>query len=127
MPQTITIPRQVYRTLTTAFAAHEAESITRQIRDNPQNRDIMHLGDPFGSVFACIWDDDQDGAMLFLADYLTALRNHNPVADLNPPIRLDEVLRGLCLALPDGFGDYDQVVSKARRDVRGYYGYDPNA
>lgn len=42
-------------------------------------------------------------------------------------IGLDEVLRGLRLALPDGFGDYDQVVSKARRDVQGYYGYDPKA
>ncbi len=65
--------------------------------------------------------------MFFLADYLAALRDHNPVADLSPPVRLDEVLCGLRLALPDGFGDYDQIVSKARRDVKGYYGGDPNA
>jgi hypothetical protein len=125
--QTITIPRRVYETLTSAFATHEAEWLTRQIRDDPQHRNIMHLGDPFGRVFAWIWNDDPDRAMFFLADYLAALRDHNPVADLTPPVRLDEVLHGLRLAMPDGFGDYDQVVSKARREVQGYYGGDPNA
>ena len=98
MPQageTITIPRRVYETLTAAFAAHEAEWLTRQIRDEPQHRQIMHLGDPFGRVFAWIWNDDPDRAMFFLAEYLAALRDHNPVADLSPPVRLDEVLRGL--------------------------------
>ena len=33
---------------------------------------------------------------------------------------------GAARGLPNGLSDYDQVVSKARRDVQGYYG-DPNA
>jgi hypothetical protein len=28
---------------------------------------------------------------------------------------------------PFGFGDYDEVVAMARREVRKYYGADPNA
>ncbi len=130
MPQTgpaITLPRRVYETLKSAFAAHSAEWVTRQIQDEPQHRKIMHLGDPFGRVFAWVWNDDPDQAMILLADMLAVLRDHNPVADLNPPVRLDEVLHGLRPALPHDFRDYDQVVAKARREVQGYYGGDPNA
>ena len=46
--------------------------------------------------------------------------------NINPPIRLDEVLDALRLALPNGFDDYDAVIAKARRDVKGYYGGNPN-
>jgi hypothetical protein len=87
----------------------------------------MHPGDPFGTVFAWIWQDSPDQAMLFLADVLAALRDHNPVADLDPPVTLDELLSGLRLALPHDFTGYDQVVATARREVAGYYGSDPNA
>jgi hypothetical protein len=48
------------------------------------------------------------------------------VEDMDPPIRLDEVLGALRLALPWWFNDYNEVVTMARRDVRGYYGADPN-
>jgi hypothetical protein len=47
--------------------------------------------------------------------------------EIDPPIRLDEVLVGLRLALPWGFDDYNEVVTMARRDVRRYMGSDPNA
>jgi hypothetical protein len=41
--------------------------------------------------------------------------------------RGQEVLRGLRPALPHDFGDYPAVMTKARREVQGYYGSDPNA
>lgn len=124
--QTVTLPRRVYQTLTSAFAAHSAEWLTRQIQDEPQHRKVMHLGDPFGLVFAWLWNDDPHQAMDLLAGYLAVLRDHNPVADLRPPVRLDEVLHGLRLALPHDFRDYDQVVARARSEVPGYYGGDPD-
>jgi hypothetical protein len=74
-------------------------------------------GDPFGTVFAWLWEDDPDQAMVFLGDVMAVLRDHNPVADLSPPVTLDEILSGLRLALPSGFTGYDHVVDKARRDV----------
>lgn len=124
MPQTgptITLPRNVYRHLVAAFAAHSAEWITRMITKNPPHRDAMHPGDPFGTVLAWIWEDDPDQAMVFLADVMTMLRDHNPV-EVSPPVTLDELLSGLRLALPNGFTGYDQLVEKARREVEDYYG-----
>ncbi len=133
MPQTgpdYTMPRRVYDTLKAGFTDSSADWLIRQIlHDRPdQEHRVLHLGDPFGRVFAWVWKDDPDQAMLLLADYLAALRSHHPQAgDIDPPIRLDEVLSGLRLALPHDFGDYPAVVAKARREVRGYYGSDPNA
>jgi hypothetical protein len=105
-----------------AFAVHSAEWITRAIQRNPQHRDVLHPGDQFGTVFAWIWEDDPDQAMIFLADVMAALRDHNRVANLQPPVTLDELLRGLHLALPNSFTSYANVVEKARSDVEGYYG-----
>jgi hypothetical protein len=129
MPQTgptVALPQRVYRQLVAAFATHSAEWITRMIQRDPQHRDAMHPGDPFGTVFAWIWQDNPDQAMLFLADTLAALRDHNPVADLNPRVTLDELLRGMRLALPHDFTGYQQMVETARREVPVYYGSDPN-
>ena len=43
--------------------------------------------------------------------------------------RKPDVLRGLLLALPHDFDEvsYNAMVAKARREVQGYYGADPNA
>jgi hypothetical protein len=125
MPQTgptITLPRNVYKHLVAAFAAHSAEWITRAIMKNQAQRDVMHPGDPFGAVLAWIWEDDPDQAMVFLADVMAMLRDHNLVAQLSPPVALDEFLSGLRLALPSAFTGYDQLVEKARREVESYYG-----
>jgi hypothetical protein len=65
--------------------------------------------------------------MIFLADVLAGLRDHNPLADLDPPVTLDELLRWMQIALPHDFTGYDQVVAMARREVPGYYGGNPNA
>lgn len=125
----VTMPRRVYGTLKAGFTEHAAEWLSRRLRDGPPGQRMMHLGDPFGRVFAWIWREDPDQAMLLLADYLAVLRDHNPVADLDPPVRLDDVLRGLRPALPHDFSeaDYHAVVTRARREVQGYYGADPNA
>jgi len=75
-----------------------------------------------------VWSRSKDQAMILLADYLGELRECHLLADqIDPPIRLDEILRGLRLALPFGFSGYNEVVTMARREVRRYYGEDPNA
>jgi hypothetical protein len=119
----------VYETLKAGFVVRSADSLTGQLGENaahagPEHR-VLHPGDPFGRVFAWVWDDDQDQAMVLLADYLASLRQGRG-ADIDPPVRLDEVLAGLSPALPHAFTDYPAVVAKARRDVPGYYGLDPN-
>ena len=123
---TVTIPVHVYRLLESGFTAHMAAWAADEVRVDAKNR-IMHLGDPFGTVFAWVWSYDKDEAMIMLADYLAALRGSEPlVGAIDPPIRLDEVLKALRLALPSRFSDYDEVVNMARLKVRKYYGADPN-
>ena len=102
-----------------------AEWAAEQVEVDAEHR-LFHLGDPFGTAFAWVWSYDKDEAMIMLADYLAALRG-SLTEEIDPPIRLDEVLRALRLALPSRFNDYDEVVTMARLKVRKYYGADPNA
>jgi hypothetical protein len=126
--RTITLPYRVYGTLKAGFVKGGADWVMREAVDMPADDRVLHLGDPFGRVFAWVWNDDKDVAMMLLSDYLAELREGHLLADkIDPPISLDEVLSGLRLALPSGFSDYDEVVTKARREVRRYYGADPNA
>jgi hypothetical protein len=89
-------------------------------------RQDLHTGAQFGRVFAWIWDYDPSEAMSFLAEVLIELRDREPGVSINPRVRLDEILKGLRLALPSGFCDYHEAVDRARREFPGYYGGDPN-
>lgn len=123
----VTIPFDVYRLLKGGFTANMAAWAAEQVNVDAKTR-ILHLGDPFGTVFAWVWSYDKDEAMIMLADYLAALRGSEPlVGPIEPPIRLDEILKALRLALPSRFVDYDEVVAMARLKVRRYLGADPNA
>jgi hypothetical protein len=116
----ITMPARVYRTLRAGFTEQAAEWLTRQLQDTPRGRQrLIHPGDPFGRVFAWVWRQDPGEAMMMLADYLAVLRDHNLVADLDPPVRLDDILRGLRLALPDDIDEasYGAMVAQARQQV----------
>jgi hypothetical protein len=125
--QTIALPYRVYRTLLAGFVKGEADWLMREVVESSEDHRVLHLGDPFGRVFAWVWNDDKDAAVSMLSNYLAELREGHLLANqIDPPIRLDEVLGGLRPALPHGFADYDEVVTKARREVRRHYGADPN-
>jgi hypothetical protein len=50
--------------------------------------------------------------MVLLSDLLGNLHEgHVLASEVNPPIRLEEILQGLRAALPCGFADYDEVVT----------------
>lgn len=117
----LTLPTEVYATLRAGFVAYEASTLIGGIlRDRPsQANRIQNLGDPFGKVFAWVWETDQDQAMMLLDEYLSYLRKWDPQAKLiQPRIERDEVLAGLRMALPNDFQAYQAVVNKAKRDVR---------
>jgi hypothetical protein len=124
---TIALPYRIYGALKDGFVKGEADWLMREVVESSGDDRVLHLGDPFGRVFAWVWNDDKDDAVRMLSDYLAELREgHLLASQIDPPIRLDEVLGGLRLALPRGFSDYDEVVTKARREIRRYYGEDPN-
>jgi hypothetical protein len=125
--RTVTIPDKVYRFLKAGFVVTWADWVINHMDTNAEHR-IVLLGDPFGLVFAWMWARDRDQAMILLADFMTELRDGHPLAyDIDPPIRLDEILGSLRLALPWGFDEYNEVVTMARREVPKHYGRDVNS
>lgn len=127
----VTMPLPVYQALKTWFVMGAADDLVRCILDLPTDNRVLDLGDDFGRVFAWVWADDKVSAMMLLSDYLSTVRCHELAEKIGLPITLDEVLRGLRRALPRGFSDYDQVVTKAQREMQTYFRTDfragPNA
>jgi hypothetical protein len=122
----VTVPHSIYATLRVGFVAATADAVIDFMQDGPSR--VTDLGSAFGRVFAWVWSNDRDQAIIMLADLLGSMRAHQEKASNDgPPVRLDEILRALPLCLPAEFSDYREVVMMARRDVRGYYGADPNA
>lgn len=78
-------------------------------------------------VLAWLWHMNQDLTMIFLADLVAQLRVHHRAAPI-PALRLEDLLAGLHLAMPKDFDgkELDVLTAKARREVPGYYGSDPN-
>jgi hypothetical protein len=75
---TVTIPDKIYQFLKAGFVGSMADWAINQVRTDAEHR-IDHLGDPFGLVFAWIWADDRDQAMILLADYMSDLREGHPL------------------------------------------------
>jgi hypothetical protein len=113
--------------LKAGFAKGEADMVIRDAARPSEYDRVGHLGDSFGKVFASDWNHNKNEAMILLSAYLYELREGHLLSDkIEPPIRLDEVLEGLEPALVEEFGDYDEVITKARREFRRFYVSDPN-
>ncbi|MEV6971125.1 hypothetical protein AB0M47_39105 [Hamadaea sp. NPDC051192] len=67
----------------------------------------VHPGHSFGVAAAALWRDHRADLMGFLAGYVDRLRLTSPALQAwkGPRVMLDDLLRGLPLALPDWFGD----------------------
>ena len=66
----ITLPRRAYKDLALGFLMSEAGEVLRDAIHAGSGSRVTHLGAPFGTVFASVWRNDQDEAMMFLAEYL---------------------------------------------------------
>lgn len=115
--------------LETLLVGYAEAAANRILRDQPERDRWLHPGDDTGRVIAWLWRSGRaDRLMLFLADLVAELRDHNVDAP-DPKLRLDDLLRGLEWAMPNGF-DGDELaalVARAREEVPRYYGADPNA
>jgi hypothetical protein len=122
----IDVPHSIYTTLRAGFVAQTADAVVGYMHDVAPR--VTDLGSAFGRVFAWEWSRDRDQAMIMLADLLANIRLRQELTEkTGPPVRLDEILRALPLCLPSKFSDHREVVMLARKDVREYYGADPNA
>lgn len=118
------MPEDVYHSLAALAAPGNASKLLQMLqRDSHPDHRLVHPGDSFGRIVAWMWGRDRDQAVLFLADHLAELRQHQHLAaEIDPPISLEELLWGLRMAWPpDAEHDYDTVAAYVRDHVTGYY------
>lgn len=121
------MPRSTYNSFKAGVVAGNASSLLEMLKSNaPLGHRLVHPGDSFGRIVAWMWGQDRDETMMFLADYLAELREHQPLARaITPPVSLEELLGGLRLAWPGGVDDdpeCEALADYARHQVSRYYG-----
>jgi hypothetical protein len=120
------VPFDVYDSLKAGFATGVATTVVDHMGDKDPRITIVNPA--FARVFVWEWRRDRDLAMIMLADLLASIRDRQEMSDKDEfPVLLDEVLRALALYLPSDFSEYREVVMMARKEVRQYFGSDPNA
>ena len=126
------IPRRVYQLLRSGFVQHEAHDLLRGLRRDGGYLpgDVVHPGDPFGTVLAWLWRDNPNEAVSLLGDFVAQMRKWDELAhSQNPAVRLDDLLETLPLALPGDFTDAETeaLISRARSELPTFFSSDPNS
>lgn len=116
------IPLRVRRIMQGGFIASSADRVVYGWKQRGRPHHVNPGSSLTGEVIAYLWADDQDEAMIFLADYLAELNTHHPDAGRFGQVGLDELLHGLELCMPPGFDQLEAIRTKARQDVPGHYG-----
>jgi hypothetical protein len=122
----LTVPFDVYGSLKAGFITGIATTIVDHMDDEDPR--ITILNPALARIFVWEWQRDRDLAMIMLADLLASIRGRQEMSDGGEsPVLLDEVLRAIALYLPSDFSEYREVVMMARKEVRQYFGSDPNS
>lgn len=118
-----TVPYEVFTKLCTGFTQYEGADLARDYKRG----EVAHPGDPFGAVFAWMWENDRDLAVWTLGDLFAVARGET---DDGNKLRLDDLLDGLAFALhgtPYAREEHmRQIRLKAWDVVPGMWGSDPN-
>ena len=111
------VPPRVRSRLLSAFAARAADHI---IHDTAR-LGVTVVDDAAGDVFAWLWKNDPDQAMLRMADLMAQIHVHDRNA--NPNITFDDVLRAFQRAMPIDFptSQYQDFVAECRARVPNFY------
>src|SRR5437868_8727383 len=115
----VEVPSQTFEYLLTGFVHGEAVDTGRRYTGG----NVAHPGDPFGDVFAWLWDNRRDTAMSAFAQLLaTASSNAPDGIDL----RMDALLKGLRFALHRSrlseAGELDDVERALRAKMPEHFG-----
>ncbi|MCP2323385.1 hypothetical protein HDA40_001892 [Hamadaea flava] len=122
------VPAPLFHLLVGAFLAKEADWLLSAGSYRPGT--AVHPGDPFGTVVSWLWMHHPDELMAHLADYMDRLRSTSPHLEgwEGPRVALDDVLRGLPLAVPAGFTDDETtaLISAMAGEIPKRLSEDPN-
>lgn len=116
----ITMPSEIFHRLLTGFTASEGEDLAR---DYTRGK-VAHPGDPFGEVFAWLWDNRRSTAIALTADLLATARGQ--ADSKGQAVSLDDFLAGLRFALHATHlahhREFEKVEAVLRRRVPEYFG-----
>jgi hypothetical protein len=119
-----TVPGREFEHLLTGFVCYEGRDLASDFKKGM----VAHPGDPFGKVFAWLWDSHRSIAISLFADLL-AEAQRNATSEENT-VRLDDLIRGLHHAMPDTylshFREYEKVAKVLREKIPEYFGGDTN-
>ncbi|WP_406507630.1 hypothetical protein [Streptomyces sp. NBC_00212] len=115
----VEVPRRTFDYLLTGFVCHEAIDLARSYAESG----IAHPGDPFGNVFAWLWEANRGNAVSLFADLLAEARRHAPEGK---GLKLDDLIRDLRFALHNTqlshVREYEEVERTLRAKVPEYFG-----
>jgi hypothetical protein len=118
----VSIPRTVLTHLVTGLADDTAHKTLQMW--TPGN--VVHLGDPFGTVLAWMWRSDPGLAVEAVSTVLSQLRKWDELA--TQKITLDALLDGLPFAIGNlSDEELDDLVTTLRREVPKRFESDQNA
>ncbi|MDT0380600.1 hypothetical protein RM572_17745 [Streptomyces sp. DSM 42041] len=119
----IDMPHRAFEHLLTGFVCYEGADLARTYKPGG----VAHPGDPFGTVFAWLWEERRGTAVSLFADLLAEARRQ---ADPGKEVTLDGLLRGLRFALHNTplshYTAYQAVEDELRTTVPEYFGGDTN-
>ncbi|MFF7521297.1 hypothetical protein [Streptomyces pseudovenezuelae] len=115
----IEVPHRIFEYLLTGFVEAEARDLARFYSDGK----VAHPGDPFGNVFAWLWDNRRGTAMSAFAQCLATARDNTPDG---VELRMDDLIRGLRFALHSTRlsdpGEFDAVERALRAEMPEHFG-----
>ena len=118
------VPHRVFEQMLSGFVCFEAQDLASDFKKG----DVAHPGDPFGSVFAWLWDTERETALSLFAELLAEAQRGAPSEENR--VRLDDLIRGLRHALHhtglSHFREYEKVEKVLREEIPKHFSGDPN-
>ncbi|MFI8793911.1 hypothetical protein [Streptomyces sp. NPDC055105] len=116
----IEVPVRTYEHLSTGFVCYEAIELARNFTAGG----LAHPGDPFGNVFAWLWETNRASAVSLFADLLAEAKRHAPEA--SKEVMLADLVRDLRFPLHNTplshFSVYQEVETTLKAKVPEYFG-----
>lgn len=116
------VPHRVFERTLFGFACFEAQDLASDFKKG----DVAHPGDPFGEVFAWLWDTHRSHAISLFVDLLSEARRH--ATSEEDTVRLDDLITGLRFAMHDThlshYKEYEKVEKILREEVPPWFGGD---
>ncbi|MFF3871216.1 hypothetical protein [Streptomyces sp. NPDC001978] len=115
----VEVPHRTFDHLLTGFVDSEATHLALFYKEGK----VAHPGDPFGNVFAWLWDTRRDVAVSAFAQLLATARDNAPEGE---ELRLDDLISGLRFALHrsrlSDAGEFDDVERTLRAKMPLHFG-----